>query len=139
MAESKKKCRQYSVEYLKYGFIPDPKNEQLPKCLICEKSYSNEAMKPSRMTEHLKKMHPEKAGKDLSFFKTLKELFDKRKTVKSMYARCEDQADDGLRASYNLSLLIAKTGKPHTIGEELILPSIREVKVQFCTAHRSRS
>ncbi|XP_055924696.1 zinc finger BED domain-containing protein 5-like [Argiope bruennichi] len=31
------------------------------------------------------------------------------------------------RESYNISLLIAKSGKPHTIGEELILPAIEEV------------
>ena len=35
--------------------------------------------------------------------------------------------DDGLVASYKISLLIAKCGKPHTIGEKLILPAIREV------------
>ena len=32
-----------------------------------------------------------------------------------------------MRASYNNSLLIAKSGKPHTIGEELIIPAVREV------------
>lgn len=32
-----------------------------------------------------------------------------------------------MRASYNISLLIAKSGKPHTIGEQLILPAIEEV------------
>ena len=36
-------------------------------------------------------------------------------------------SDDGLKASYNISLLIAKAGKPHTIGEELILPALKEV------------
>ena len=34
---SKKKCRQYSVEYLKYGFIQSPTNPQQPMCLVCEK------------------------------------------------------------------------------------------------------
>ena len=32
-----------------------------------------------------------------------------------------------MRASYNLSLLIAKAGKPHNIGEALILPAVKEV------------
>ena len=32
-----------------------------------------------------------------------------------------------MRASYNISFLIAKSGKPHTIGEKLILPAVEEV------------
>ena len=40
------------------------------------------------------------------------------------------QNDDGLRASYNISLLIAKAGKSHTIGEELTQPAISKV---ICT------
>ena len=44
-----------------------------------------------------------------------------------MFGKVDKQNIDGLVASYNISLLIAKTGKPHTIGEKLILPAIQEV------------
>ncbi len=37
------------------------------------------------------------------------------------------QGDDGLRASFNISMLIAKAGKPHTIGDSLIMPAVCEV------------
>ncbi|GBP05596.1 SCAN domain-containing protein 3 [Eumeta japonica] len=46
----------------------------------------------------------------------------------SMFASTSQSNDDGLRASYNISLLIAKSGKPHTIGEQLILPAVEEVE-----------
>ncbi|KAG9470074.1 hypothetical protein GDO78_018948, partial [Eleutherodactylus coqui] len=61
MAE-KKKCQQYSNEYLKYGFIPSPINGQLPLCLVCEKAFSNEAIKPSKLSDHLAKTHSGKVG-----------------------------------------------------------------------------
>ncbi|XP_040575992.1 protein FAM200C-like [Lepeophtheirus salmonis] len=44
-----------------------------------------------------------------------------------MFSSTAEQSTDGLRASYNISLMIARSGKPHTIGEELILPAVREV------------
>ncbi|CAH2021449.1 unnamed protein product [Acanthoscelides obtectus] len=44
-----------------------------------------------------------------------------------MFASTSLRNDDGLRASYNISLLIAKSGRPHTIGEKLILPAVEEV------------
>lgn len=47
--------------------------------------------------------------------------------MQSMFASTSESNDDGLRASYNISLLIAKSGKPHTIGEQLILPAVEEV------------
>ena len=40
-----------------------------------------------------------------------------------MFNKAFNKNDDGLVASYNISLLIAKCGKPHTIGEKLILPA----------------
>ena len=44
-----------------------------------------------------------------------------------MFASTSQQDSDGLRASYSISLLNAKSGKPHIIGEQLILPATREV------------
>lgn len=125
--QTKKKCRQYSVEYLKYGFVAAPHNQQQPMCLLCDRVFSNEAMKPSRLLEHLKKMHSDKADKNLAYFQSLRDNVRKRKTIGNIFASTLQQSTDGLRASYNISLLIARSGKPHTIGEELILPAVREV------------
>ncbi|KRZ66689.1 Zinc finger MYM-type protein 6 [Trichinella papuae] len=127
MGDTKKKCRQYSIEYLKYGFIPSPKNAQLPMCLICEKVFSNEAMKPSRLLDVVIIPCCNKAKKDLSYFQSLRDKFHARPTLTAMFSSAAQQESDGMKASYNISFLIAKTGKPHTIGEELILPVVSEV------------
>ncbi|KAJ7332606.1 hypothetical protein JRQ81_014786, partial [Phrynocephalus forsythii] len=44
-----------------------------------------------------------------------------------MFASTSKRDYGGLRVSYNISQLIAKSEKPHTIGEELILPATEEV------------
>ncbi|GBP71622.1 SCAN domain-containing protein 3 [Eumeta japonica] len=84
-------------------------------------------MKPSKLEDHLKRCHSDEIGKDLKYFQTLKEKYEKRPTMHSMFASTSQSNDDGLRASYNISLLIAKSGKPHTIGEQLILLAVEEV------------
>jgi len=96
-------------------------------CLLCNKVFSNEAMKPSRLSEHVTKIHPDKVGKTTTFIKSLWDNCKKRKTVDTMLSNVPQQRDDGLHASYNLSLMIARKGKPHTLGEALILPSVKEV------------
>ena len=115
------------MEYLKFGFIPSPSNEQLPMCLLCNSVFSNEAMKPSRLQEHLNKKHPDKANADIAYFQGLKDRHANRKTIKSLFDRSTVVSERGLKASYAISLLIARTGKPHSIGEMLIKPAISEV------------
>ncbi|KYN29155.1 hypothetical protein ALC57_01414 [Trachymyrmex cornetzi] len=75
-------------------------------CLICQKVFSNESMKPSRLEDHLKKVHTDKKDKDLSYFQMLKDQFLKRSTLGDMFLAESKQHNDGLRASYNISLLI---------------------------------
>ncbi|KAM3833924.1 zinc finger BED domain-containing protein 5-like [Diretmus argenteus] len=82
-------------------------------------------MKPSRLKEHFTKIHPDKTNKDRSFFQALKEKHG-RSTISSLFARKASQLDSGLVASYNISLMIAKCGLPFTVGENLVLPSIKE-------------
>ncbi|CAH2003383.1 unnamed protein product [Acanthoscelides obtectus] len=86
-------------------------------------------MKPSKLQDHLRRCHPDKTEKDLKYFQTLKDKFQKRPTLDRMFASTptSQRNDDGFRVSYNISLLIAKSGKPHTIGEKLILPAVEEV------------
>jgi len=127
MAESKKKCQQYSVDYLKFGSLPSKANKRLPMCLLCNKVLNNDSTKPSKREDHLRRCHPDKIGKDLKYFQTLKEKYEKRPTMHSMFASTSESNEDGLRASYNIVLHIAKSRKRHTIGEELILPAVEEV------------
>lgn len=125
---AKKKCRQYSQEYLKYGFIPSVTNDTMPLCLLCEKTFSNDAMKPAKMKDHLERVHSDKKNKDLDYFKTLKEKFKNQSNIKNFFkAPASADSEGGLKASYNISLMIAKKGKAHTIGEEIIIPAIKEV------------
>ncbi|KAG9466569.1 hypothetical protein GDO78_016401 [Eleutherodactylus coqui] len=126
MAE-KKKCRQYSNEYLKYGFIPSPTSGQLPSCVVCEKAFSNETIKPSRLRDHFAKMHSDKAGKPISFFQGLMSKFENCSTIGKLFGKSSLNADKGLLTSYKVSLLIAQCGKSHSIGETLVLPAVKEI------------
>ncbi|XP_055872483.1 zinc finger BED domain-containing protein 5-like [Biomphalaria glabrata] len=96
-------------------------------CLLCHKILCNDAMKPSKLENHLKRCHPDKIDKDLKYFQTLKDRSQNRPTVDKMFTSTSQREDDSLRASYNISLLIAKSGKPDIVGEKLILPAVAEV------------
>ncbi|GFY05315.1 SCAN domain-containing protein 3 [Trichonephila clavipes] len=77
-----------------------------------------------RLEAHLKAKHRAHINSDLSYFKTLKENFEKRTTIKSLFTAHTSTNNRVLEASYQISLFIAKTGKNHTIGKNLIKPSI---------------
>lgn len=121
---SKKKVRQYLEEFLKFGFITAVNVEKLPFCLLFQQSLSNEPMKRVRFEAHLKAKHSFHANSDLNYFKALKDKFEKRLTIKTLLTAQAATASCTLEASYEISLLIAKAGKNHTVGEDLIKPSI---------------
>ena len=106
-APSKSKCRQYSTEYLSYGFIPAPQNETKPMCLICMDVLSNDHMKPSKLKIHLEKKHIGKKDKPVEYLKKLRDDFQKRKTVPQVFANKMSKMSDGFLASYEISKLLA--------------------------------
>jgi hypothetical protein len=88
---------------------------------------SNESMQPCKLRLHLETSHKDKKDKSLDYLKILRDNFQTRPTVKQMFNERAPKVDKGLLASYEISKLIAKAGKPHNIGESLILPAVSVV------------
>ena len=81
-------------------------------------------MKRGHLEAHLKAKHCAYVNSDLNYFKSLKDMFEKRSTIKSLFTTQTATVSRTLDASYEISLLIAKSGKNHAVGKDLIKPSI---------------
>lgn len=113
-----------TVQFLLFKIWFSKADKRLPIRLLCSKVLSNDSMKPSKLEDYPIRCHPDKIGTGLKYFQTLKDKYQKRPTVQSIFASTSESNDDGLLVSYYISLLKAKSGKPYTIGERLILPAV---------------
>ena len=95
---------------------------QVPQCVICYKTLSNDGMRPTRLERHLKTMHPALAAKPKAFFETKRQSLKQAKMDSSGAFR--QQTSKVVEASYEFAMLIAKRKKSHNIGETLIKPSV---------------
>ena len=102
-----KKYRQYDLSYLELGFIRSSNDNTKPMCLICGSLFSNEAMKPSRLKDHLTRLHSSKLNAD---FKKIEVDWEKERHIKALFAKRDIRLENGLTASYNISLMVARTG-----------------------------
>ena len=119
-----KKMRKWSDEYVQYGFtyITEPDRSQRPQCTIYDAKLSNSSLAPAKLKKRFLKMHGDGKYKNA----TLSEFNIKR-------ARYVEKAtlpvfgfapiDKPILPSYEIVYLIAKHGKPHTIGEKLVKPA----------------
>ncbi|KAF2347510.1 Ribonuclease H-like domain [Trinorchestia longiramus] len=79
------------------------------------------------MKDHLERIHSDKKNKDLDDFKTLKEKLRTQPNLNAVLkSSASADSEEGWKASYSISLNIAKKGKLYTIGEEIILPPIKD-------------
>ena len=66
--------QKYNQEYIKYSFIASKhRRECLQQGMLCMKTLSNVAMKPSLLQQHLELNYAEKTNKDKSYFERLGE------------------------------------------------------------------
>ena len=122
MASSAKK-RKYLDDYIKNGFTVISKNGiEMPKCVICYKTLSSDAMHPSRLERHLSTVHPDLVNKPKDYFA------GKSISLKRVKLDRDGDFRQGLKkvveASYEISLLIVRAKKPHNMGETLVKPCI---------------
>ncbi|XP_076348273.1 SCAN domain-containing protein 3-like [Tachypleus tridentatus] len=81
-------------------------------------------MKPCKLKIHLEKKHTGEKDKPVEYFKKFRDDFQARKTVSQLFNNKVCKMSDGLLASYEISKIIAKAGKPHNVGETVILPAV---------------
>ncbi|XP_076037476.1 zinc finger BED domain-containing protein 5-like [Oratosquilla oratoria] len=124
--ERKSKLRKYNSSYIAYGFTFVVKNDgvEYPKCVICQEILSNEEMKPSKLQRHLQQKRSTEATKSINFFKRQESsVASQASTLKQRFTL----PDRALKASFLASFHIARGKKPHTIGENFLLPAIRDI------------
>ncbi|XP_025197550.1 zinc finger BED domain-containing protein 5-like [Melanaphis sacchari] len=119
--------RKYDDSYLQFGFVVKFGSENstpLPQCVICQETLSNQSMKPSLLKRHQLSKHPETENNPIEFFQRKLTAFRKESKCMSSFTNFNENI---VKASYLASLIIAKNGKPHTIGETLVLPAAKEI------------
>lgn len=115
--------RKYDAAYLLLGFIVKPGTENndnpIPQCVVCSETLSNQSMKPSLLKRHQTTKHPDLVDKPIEFFQRKSELCKRGNQCMAKFINIDKKL---VKASYLASYRIAKEGKPHTIGETLLLP-----------------
>ncbi|KAF2366532.1 Immunoglobulin-like domain [Trinorchestia longiramus] len=117
------KKSKYSNEYIKYGFTVVERNGfHLPQCVICHTVLSNDALRPGRLERHLSTNHKALKEKPKELFTAkLHELNPMNLYSSSVF---HQETWKLVKASYELSLLIAKAKKPHSVEETLVKPCL---------------
>ena len=116
--------RKYNSEYIQHGFIAiEHGGECLPQCVLCIRTLSNAAMKPSLLNRHLVSNNAEKQDKDRSNFERLGE--NARRQRLDQMGQYHQNKVGIVKASYEVSLLIVQNMKAHTIADTLVLPAAK--------------
>ena len=116
-----KRKRKYDDSFLQYGFTCSCEDGvEKPLCLICNETLSAESLKPSKLKRHLNTKHAESSDKPIQYFERLLKSSKKQKQFTENFFTVNERY---MHASYEASYLIAKSTKPFSVGENLVLPA----------------
>ena len=123
MAEKNRhKIRFWDDSYVQYGFTKVIGCNKLDnaQCTLCNTTLGNDSLKPSKLKRHKELKHKENMD-SVETFKAKRACYDMGGTLPALGFSLTSQPL--LRASYEVSLIIAKPKATHTAGEKLIKPS----------------
>jgi hypothetical protein len=113
------KRRKYDENYIDSGFTYFGSSAfPQPQCVICAKLLSHNSMKPSPLCRHSETKHAHLKNKPREFERELRRLSSSKTCIK-----VTDTINKELEDHYMVSYRVARTGKAHTIVEDLILPA----------------
>ena len=98
--------RKFNPKYIQYGLVAvHHRREDSPPSVVCMKTLSNGAIKPSFLKRHLYLNHPENKDKDESYFKQLSENANKQSLNKT--GRNYLKTAGNVKVTYEVSFLVA--------------------------------
>nr|XP_055067936.1 zinc finger BED domain-containing protein 5-like [Misgurnus anguillicaudatus] len=113
--------RKYDEAYLSLGFTVGVVGaDERPMCVLCLKTLAADSMRPNKLRRHLETKHPKHINKPLDFFR--RKLSEYRQQENQMIKSAAFNRNAQM-ASFKVAHRIAQCKKPHTIAEQLILPS----------------
>lgn len=125
-----KKCT-YSDACLRHGFENFPSGgEDRPQCVVCHKVLTNEGLKPSKLSAHLQKCHPNLQSEDQAYFQRCAAALKSIQFGSSGIQAQRLQA--AVEASYFVAYKVAEQQKCHTIAKNLIMPCAYEMVSKVC-------
>ncbi|KAF2347537.1 Ribonuclease H-like domain [Trinorchestia longiramus] len=125
------KKRTYSDAFLRYGFVNLPSGgEDRQQCVIYHKVLTNESLKPSKLSTHFQKCHPNLQNKDQAYFQRQAVALKNIQFGSSGIQAQKLQA--AVEASYFVAHEVAEQQKCHTIAENLIMPCAYEMVSKVC-------
>ena len=121
-AKNRHKIRFWDNSYIQYVFEKVIGFDKLDnaQCTLWNIILGNDSLKPSKLKRHKELKHKEHMN-SVETFKAKRARYDMRATLPALGFCLTSQPF--LRASYEVSLIIAKAKAPYTAGEKRIKPS----------------